>query len=286
MATIRTMQLSPRDHAPPTPRAITPRKPKFDFAAVPKHWFAGSRIGTHIANGVNMLFPHGERFFVRSVNHFLDQIDDPALVARAKGFFGQEGRHASAHDDYNDMLRDHGFEIDAFLERFQKYGTWVEERASPELRLACTAAAEHFTAIMAENAFNQRVLDTAHPVMRDLLLWHAAEEIEHKSVAFDVLQQVNPSYRLRVAGMVMATLQLSTWWTIGFLTLLRQEGMSAKELRAEAKAMRARKEAPDDSIAKRVFLRGIRSYLRRDFHPDQHDNYHLAETHLAQAGLA
>jgi uncharacterized protein len=267
-------------------RTITPRKPKFDFATVPKHWFAGSRVASHIANGVNMLFPHGERFFVRSVNHFLDQIDDPELVARARGFFGQEGRHASAHDDYNDMLRHHGFEIDGFLAAFQKWGTRTEEAASPELRLACTAAAEHFTAIMAENAFRQRVLDTAHPVMRDLLLWHAAEEIEHKSVAFDVLQKVNPSYALRIAGLAMATLQLSTWWTIGFLTLLRQEGMSLAELRAELRAMRSRPQAPDEGIAKRVFLRGIRSYLRRDFHPDDHDNYHLAETHLAQAGLA
>ncbi len=267
-------------------QVIKPRKPKFDFASVPKHWFAGSRVASHIANGVNMLFPHGERFFVRSVNHFLDELDDPELVARAKGFFGQEGRHASAHDDYNDMLRDHGFEIDGFLAMFEKWGTRTENAASPELRLACTAAAEHFTAIMAENAFQQRVLDTAHPVMRDLLLWHAAEEIEHKSVAFDVLQQVNPSYALRIAGLAMATLQLSMWWTIGFLTLVRQEGMTLAQLRAELAAMKQREAAPDQGIARRVFLRGIRSYLRRDFHPDQHDNYHLAVTHLAQAGLA
>jgi len=75
------------------------------------------------------------------------------------------------------------------------------------------------------------------------------------------------------------------WWTIGFVTLLRQEKMTLAELRAEAKLMRAGK-APEDSIARRVFLRGIREYLRRDFHPDDNDNYQLAAAHLAQAGLA
>ena len=37
---------------------------------------------------------------------------------------------------------------------------------------------------------------------------------------------------------------------------------------------------------KRVFLRGIREYARRDFHPSQNDNYHLAREYLAGAGLA
>jgi predicted metal-dependent hydrolase len=265
---------------------IAPRKLKFDFAAVPRHWFGGSRVATHIANGVNMLFPHGERFFVRSVNHFLDQLDDPALVAQARGFFGQEGKHAKAHDDVNDMLRQQGFRIDRFLAAYQWFGVQVvEKRVSPELRLAATAAAEHFTAIMAENAFRKQLLAEAHPVMRDLLTWHAAEEIEHKSVAFDVLRRVNPSYRLRVAGLALATTQLATWWMIGTLTLLRQERMTLAELRAELRGLRAAR-GEHDGIARRVFLRGIREYLRRDFHPDDNDNYALAAEHLARLGTA
>ena len=43
---------------------------------------------------------------------------------------------------------------------------------------------------------------------------------------------------------------------------------------------------PSEPIFRRVFLRGIRAYLRRDFHPDQDDNYHLAKTLLAKAEAA
>ncbi len=264
---------------------ITPRKPKFAFDQVPRHWFGGSKLGTHISNGVNMLFPQGERFFVRSVNHFLDQIDDPELVAQARGFFGQEGRHASAHDDYNDMLRAQGYRIDRFLAAFTWFGTNVTERLMPpELRLAATAAAEHFTAIMAENAFHKQILSVAHPTMKSLLEWHAAEEIEHKSVAFDVLQRVNPSYALRVAGLAVAASQLAAWWVIGTTMLLVQDRLTLAELREERRLMKLHRK-DDEGIAKRVFARGIREYLRRDFHPANNDNFHLAEALLRRAGV-
>ena len=127
-------------------------------------------------------------------------------------------------------------------------------------------------------------LELAHPAMRQLLYWHAAEELEHKSVAFDVLQQVNSSYALRVAGLAISTAMLvSMWWT-ATLYLLWQDGVTP---RAAARSLREmRKVRPSEPIGRRVFARGIRAYLRRDFHPDQDDNYHLAAELLAKADAA
>jgi predicted metal-dependent hydrolase len=51
---------------------------------------------------------------------------------------------------------------------------------------------------------------------------------------------------------------------------------------ARAEMARLRERSP---IAKRVFLRGIREYVRRDFHPSDNDNYHLARDFLAREGL-
>src|SRR5690242_983399 len=97
--------------------ATTPTVRDFDedLSTVPRHWLAGNRAATAISNGINLLFPHGERFFVRSVNLFLDQVKSPELRKQVKAFFGQEGRHARAHDELNAVLRMHGFEIDEFL---------------------------------------------------------------------------------------------------------------------------------------------------------------------------
>lgn len=264
----------------PASRPITVRDLDLDYRAVPRHWFAGSAVSTGIANGVNMLFPQGERFFVRSVKHYLDQIDDPALRAQIKAFFGQEGRHAREHDRVNAILRDQGYEVDEFLETYRKLTAWIEARTSPALNLAITAACEHFTAIMAEGAFADGMLDQCDPRMRQLLAWHAAEEIEHKAVAYDVLQKVDPSYRLRVAGLVLATVFLGGFWIWGARTLLRQDGLSLLGTLRELRTLRQR-----DPIVRRVFVRGIRKYLRRDFHPNQQDDAHLASQWFAARGM-
>ncbi|MBL8600884.1 MAG: metal-dependent hydrolase [Myxococcales bacterium] len=262
-------------------RVIKPRSPDFVFDAVPPHWMGGSPFATQLINGVNLLFPAGERFFVRSVRRYLDQVE-PELAAQARGFFGQEGRHARAHEDFFEALTRQGYPIASFLSWYERMAyKHVEPAASPVLRLAVTAALEHYTAIMAEGALRDGFLDAhAHEAVRDLLKWHACEEIEHKAVAFDVLQRVDPRYRTRVAGMALGTLLLLSFWAVATGTLLlhdRRQGVR--------KFFRLGNTMPLKGLVTEVFYAGIRDYLRRDFHPDQRDNQQLARDYLVAAGF-
>jgi predicted metal-dependent hydrolase len=257
-----------------------PRDPAIDLSSVPKHWLADNAAATAISNGINMLFPHGERFFVRSVHHYLDQIEDPELRAQVKAFFKQEGHHARKHDQLNDVIRGHGFAIDDFLARYQKLSSWIEARMPKKLNLAGTAASEHFTAILADGAFSKGVLDELHPTMQELLSWHAAEEIEHKAVAFDVLRTIDPSYALRIAGLIYSTVMLGGFWFWATSMLLRQEKLGWRETLRQLREMQKR-----DPVIRRVFVRGIRQYLRRDFHPRDNANEHLARDWFAAHGL-
>jgi uncharacterized protein len=257
-----------------------PRDPDVDLEAVPRHWLAGNAAATAISNGINLLFPHGERFFVRSVHHYLDQVKDPELRAQVKAFFKQEGHHASAHDRFNEVLRTQGFEIDRFLTRYRTISTWVEQRMPARLNLAGTAAAEHFTAILADGAFQRGILDALDPQMQRLLAWHAAEEIEHKAVAFDVLREIDPSYAVRIAGLAYATVMLGMFWAWATVMLLRQERLGLRGIVRELARMRRQ-----DPVIRRVFVAGIRQYLRRDFHPSDNENDELAARWFADRGL-
>ncbi len=268
--------------APPTGRApVRPRAPRLGFAGVSRHWFAGSRAATHVANGVNLLFPDGERFFIRSVRHYLDRVS-PELEAEVKGFFGQEGRHAQAHERLFETLRAQGFDIDSILRRYEHVAyDYIEKAAPPSLRLAVTAALEHFTAILAEDALTSDSLSFADPEIRRLLEWHAVEELEHKAVAFDVLQVVAPSYALRLLGMAMATITLGGFWIWAAGELLRQDGSSLREARKELAQLRAHGAGAGGSapvmepIGTRVFLRGILEYVKPGFHPMNRDHSEL-----------
>lgn len=259
---------------------VRPRTPRLDFANVRRYWCADSRTATHIWNGVNLLFPGGERFFVRSVHHYVDRLS-PELAAQVKGFFGQEGRHAQAHERIFELLREQGFDLDAILGPYERIAFGhLEHVAPPALRLAITAAAEHFTALMAEDALTVDVVRHADPNVRNLFLWHAVEELEHKAVAFDVLQEVAPSYALRVTGMAAAALVLAVFWAFATTKLLHQDGMTLADAKRELeKLSRSAKKRGQPSIAPRIgpriFVRGIGKYLRRDFHPRERDHSEL-----------
>ncbi len=270
-------------------RTIRVRKIDLPFAdaEIPRWWMHGNPVLTHFANGLNLLFPPGERFFIRSVKHYLDRIDDPELRARVQAFFGQEGRHGHEHERYNRVLERQGYELKRFLKLYDRVAFgMIEPRFPSILRLSATAALEHFTASMAEMALTTPFLEGAHPVMRKLLRWHAAEEIEHKSVAFDVLQRVDPRYSVRVAGLVIATTQLLGWWMVATAMLMAQEDFSREERekwRAEAERVRL---AHEGRARFDLFKRAIVDYLRPDFHPDQRDDYALAREFLASIGEA
>ena len=262
----------------PRPRALAP-----DFESpTPRHWFGGLALPTHVVNGVNLLFPAGERFFIRSVRYYLDKVDDPVLHEQARGFFGQEGRHAQAHESFFQVLTAQGYKVKDFLRIYEFIAyNGIERVAPPALRLAVTAACEHFTAILAEEALRERFLEAAHPTLRALLLWHAAEEIEHRSVAYDVLMKIDSSYGLRVAGLAMASACLAGFWVMAAVSLIQQDKeFNLRQLRREWQVVKER------HVGRNVFLRGIREYLRRDFHPSQADTDSLAAEYLGSAGLA
>ncbi len=263
---------------------IRPRAMGFELSDdIPRYWAAGAAVPTAMGNALHLIFPMGERFFVRAVRRYESTIDDPLLRAQIRGFYAQEGSHAREHERVFSLLERQGLDVRGFLGVYKKLAYGFIERVSPaKLRLAATAALEHYTAIMAENALEHGLVDRIHPGMRELLLWHACEEIEHKAVAFDVLQRVAPSYALRVAGMVMATSTLIGFWFLGTVMLLRQEqGLGLGEVLRQLRVS-----SEENPVGRQVFARGLREYLRRDFHPWQNDNLGLARAYLERAAKA
>lgn len=263
---------------------IRVRKPSFRFSEVPRYWLYNNARASHLANALNLVFPLGERFFIRSVRHFQDRIDDPRLAEDVKRFMGQEVRHGMEHERYFEVLEAHGLEFKSFLTWYERLAyEKLEKVCPPELNLSVTVALEHFTAMFAERALTRDVLEEhAHPVMRDLLLWHACEELEHKAVAFDVLKKVNPSYALRIAGLATGAAAFVFFWLAGTRHLMKQEPTEKRTV-SRAEIAEARKH---NVLLNGEFLGAFVDYLRRDFHPSQNDNYHLAREWLGKHAAA
>ena len=173
---------------------------------IARFWHGERKSVTQFFNNLSVFFPAGERFFITSVKAHRDQIDDPGLAAEARAFYAQEGIHSREHVRYNQMLRAQGYPIDAMEARVERLLERVHHHNPKRWRLAVTCALEHFTALMADLVLrNPRVFAGADPVMAQLWRWHAAEENEHKSVAFDVFKAVGGTYLERAITMLAAT---------------------------------------------------------------------------------
>jgi predicted metal-dependent hydrolase len=260
-------------------RTVPTRRISFEesLRTVPRHFAAdGDLILSHLAASLSSVFPDGEDFFVRSVRHFRDDITDPELKRQVNGFIGQEAMHGREHRAFNDRLAELGYPTKLY-ERITKKGLELRERIAPaSANLAATAALEHFTATLAELVLtSQQTRDLfGHDEVRNLFLWHALEESEHKAVAFDVYKAVGGGEPLRV-------------WTMKFLRYGFVLGLIASiigSLLLDPKTYRpgvlrkSWRKVRRSPIVSRDLWDRLKDYERPDFHPDDHDTDELVAT--------
>ncbi|MCB1842463.1 MAG: metal-dependent hydrolase [Halioglobus sp.] len=257
--------------------AITPRNREYAIAeCLQRDWFDNHAFKTAWFNAMSITFPQGEKFFIDSVRHFADQIDDPKLQEEIRGFCGQEGYHRREHQRYNETLcTARGYDLAAQERRLSKNIGTAQKRLSPLEQLAVTAALEHLTAIMAESALapDNPMIGEAEPAMRELWDWHAAEEMEHKAVAFDVFRAMGGSEKLRRRAMRGATFFLMVDVLYGVVHMLRRDGKlwNLRLWREGWRFLFAR-----GGILRRLWP-AYREYYREGFHPWQRDTRPLLE---------
>jgi len=271
----------PASERPP----IVVRRPAIDLAApadtdlaeIPRYWWGDDAFRTHFSNALSSTFPFGEAFFVRSVRHYADRVEDPALREAIRGFAGQEGQHSRLHDEHVAMMNRQGYgglvTRNAFVDRIMRW----HNRHFPRLSLAVTAALEHLTAILARQLLENRHgwIDDMHPTMKDLWQWHALEEMEHKSVAFDVMEVAGIPRWMRIFAMAGNTFGLA------LETVERMAYMMWKDGRLLD--LGGWKRGFAFLFGRDGFLRGVgpeyRAWYRADFHPDEIDDRDTIERH-------
>jgi predicted metal-dependent hydrolase len=258
-------------------RAIKTRRMKFNYAPgrVDRHYANNDLIMSHVVAILSAMFPEGEDFFVRSVRYYADRITDPDLQEAVKGFTGQETMHGREHRALNERLQELGYPTRR-VDRLCKFDlARVERRAPHKVQLAITAALEHYTSTLAERLLsNERAREMlGDGEVRNILLWHAVEESEHKAVAFDVYRAVGGTEKMRIRVMKMMT-----WSFIFGVTLHTLLSMAADRStynpRVFFKSVRELRNSP---FLGKEMVAAIKAYNREGFHPNDHDNSELLD---------
>lgn len=266
------------------PMSIEVRNVRFPLGdGVPRYWHGGRRSVTLFFNNLSIFFPAGERFFIASVKRYKDRIKDEPLREEVAAFCAQEGIHGREHIRYNEMIRDQGYPAEELERRVKRILRVVTAVAPKRHQLAATCALEHFTALLAHFLLqDDRLLKGAHPAMAALWRWHAAEENEHKAVAFDVYRLAGGNYLERVVVMVVASLIFWAKIAEQQVRLMKVDGIvwSAREWRSLGRFLFIE---PGGMFS---LWRAYLEYYRPGFHPWDLDNRDLLERWKAEGGDA
>ena len=235
-----------------------------------RNWCGGNAFSTAFFNALSMSFPFGEQFFIDAVRDAMATLPPEAQEkyrADVRGFIGQEATHRRTHSLFNGHLERQGLKdgwSPRAAERMQRMAG-----ADPRHALAVTAATEHFTAMFAEWLLaHPEVLEEAEPRLRTMWLWHSAEELEHKAVAFDLYTAAGGSHAWRTRWFRRVTLMFLGDLMRQTVANLRHEGQLWKwtTWRSAARVL----------LGPGGLIRGNwpawRSYFRIGFHPAQQDS--------------
>ena len=273
------------------------RMVRFDWSDTPLHWVPDDPFSTHMMNVLHLLLPEGERHFIKAVLEASSLVDDPELEAAIKPFIQQESWHAWAHQMVLEHLAEQGIDTAAYTDRLGRMLSITlgdpPKFLPPALhrwwlyrRLAEVAALEHFTAVLGNWVLENRGLDNVgtDPMMLDLLRWHGAEEVEHRSLVFDVYQHVCGSYLIRTLAMVITAPLFIGWWIAGARYLMANDPTLDAKWRWRDWFRAARQDRLPSPWLLLVSL--PMRYMRPGHHPSQEASTQMAVDYLESSPAA
>ena len=198
---------------------LIPRQVKFDWSKAPLQWIPDDAFGSHCINHFSFTLVRGEFFFCRVFKQALPFITDDALRHDVEVFIQQEIIHAKAHrDSIDEYLTRYGVDIASNYKRelwvFEKllnndpFGYKIPKALQRQwliFRVGIVAAAEHYTCGFGHYALNdcEWFTNGADPEVADLFTWHSAEEVEHRTVAYDLYRHLGGTYSMRALIMLI-----------------------------------------------------------------------------------
>jgi predicted metal-dependent hydrolase len=248
---------------------IPVRQLRFDFEKLTDHDPVWSRSSPEFAIFINALgvhVPWFERFLVKVMRAYRDEIDDDQLLKDVQAIIGQESHHAFNFIHWNDELAKRYPHIATLDDDAKRYFEDVIASKGRKFRIGFTAGYETFTFLAGMIILNRydELMGDADPVLRALWVWHQVEEVEHGGVAFDFYQYFHGDDEwYRRAMVVRAFLHIATETFRAYATMVRREGYY-RSLRDSFRAWRFFFSFAYD------LARAAIPVLSRDYHPRNH----------------
>lgn len=195
------------------------------------HWNAHRPEWSQMVNGASLAMPYLEPYLIRTMRKVLPDIVDEKLRNELRWYIGQEAQHYQQHRKFNDVLIDNYYpELKCVEAQMKEEFDGFANGRSQKFNLAYACGFETMALSMGHWLVKDREYLFAGSDTRvaSLVLWHFVEEIEHKSVAFDVYQQLHGGYFYRVFATLFATMHVMKFSRKAYKIMLKKDGLWKK----------------------------------------------------------
>lgn len=203
-------------------------------------------------NGYSVVIPYVEYYLNKVMNRVRQECcaDKPELKGALTAFVRQEINHARYHVRYNQRMFDAVAELKPLIDQLVAELKLQRETKSLAFNAAYCAGFESIATFDSVYLHEQcdQYFAGADPHGANLLLWHVAEEFEHRTVCHDAFDAVSGNYFTRIHGLLYA------FWHIGG-TFMRAEDIVWKHYTRDLSA--AEKKA-SSRLSKSLFWRQLR----------------------------
>ena len=229
------------------PRApdIQPMEGRLDWSKTPEFSMA--------YNGYSVVIPYVEYYLNNIMNRVRSEhcADKPELAAQLATFVKQEINHSRYHVQFNKRMFDVNIEgLRDLVDRVTADLKKQRENRSLAFNAAYCAGFESIATFDAQYLYEEcdKFFEGADAPGANLLLWHVAEEFEHRTVCHDAFHAVSNSYAMRLYGLFYA------FWHIG-RAFLQAEKLVLEHYR---KSMTPTERKASEQQSKRLFWRQLR----------------------------
>lgn len=241
---------------------ITVRQMPFEFPEeIDPVFIEGDHLQSYGFIAGSLLLPHLEPYLIRSMKAAQKHVTDPVVLEGLKAFSAQEGQHYRVHMKFNESIRRAGFpDLEALEKELSDDYHRFSRTKSLRFNLAYAEGFEALTMnavkrMMEPNGFGEDL-----PVYMQMIEWHFVEELEHRTVAFDVYEHVCGGYPYRLMVGTWAQWHFTRWMrrVVKYMVSVRPPPKLSAREKAERKA---KSRMPQATRVRDLFPGLLRIYL-------------------------
>ncbi len=231
-----------------------------------------------LLNAFSIALPSGEKFFIDSLKRHLSDICSQEHKDFVRVFVMQEAVHSKYHTIYNKTFcKENGYSLKRLEAPFLFNSGYVTSNNTKKYCLALTVCLEHLTAVASEAILKNDWLSSYSPRIEKFWKWHALEEIDHRSVAFDIFRSIYDDKIFLDQVMREVCIKFSRFLEITMCAMVSHDEQDTKKLKSW---LRNSDFMTGEHGVIPYFMNLIDRFFESDFHPKTHFDNILLESLL------